>query len=146
MTRRTNKLVLDENGSVLTHPAAASARTIRDIADLRGVWRIFGHRHKEQPLRASDAVQRRSAHGIIEGEQRIGNTGRYVVRGNDIRASTLRGLPHVIADELHHIRISFGPASGLQRVLLADGLAGIRDRLQERVLDIWKRHIIQLAA
>ena len=86
MTRRTNKLVLDENGSVLTHPAAASARTIRDIADLRGVWRIFGHRHKEQPLRASDAVQRRSAHGIIEGEQRIGNTGRYVVRGNDIRA------------------------------------------------------------
>lgn len=138
----SNELILDENRPVLAHPAAASARTIRNITHLRGIWRILGHSREKQPLCTSNAVQRWSAYGIVEGEQRIGNTGRHVVRGNDIRASTLCGLPHVVANKLHHIWISFRLASGFQRVFLADGLTGIHNRLQKYILDIRQRHII----
>lgn len=138
----SNELILDENRPVLAHPAAASARTICNITHLRGIWRILGHSREKQPLCTSNAVQRWSAYGIVEGEQRIGNTGRHVVRGNDIRASTLCGLPHVVANKLHHIWISFRLASGFQRVFLADGLTGIHNRLQKYILDIRQRHII----
>ena len=84
MTCRADEFVLDKNRPVLAHPASTSARTIRNITHLRGIWRILGHSREKQPLCTSNAVQRWSAYGIVEGEQRIGNTGRHVVRGNDI--------------------------------------------------------------
>ena len=132
MTRRTNKLVLDENGSVLTHPAAASARTIRDIADLRGVWRIFGHRHKEQPLRASDAVQRRSAHGIIEGEQRRTGQGGIPIYN-----------PTIARVKVHYdiFLDSYERQKNYQALTnrSLDELSSMRERADELILDIWNQ-------